>query len=109
MAFFVHAFVVRANAANAIAIKQEFGARKSGEDGNTSLFHLAAEPLHESIERDDIVAMIAQRRWRTPQLELVLLRKKVNCLPGDFCIERRFFFEAGKQFAHGTRVEQRTR
>ena len=80
---------------------------ESGEDGDAGLFHLAAQPLHETIERDDVVAVIAQRRRRDGQLELALLGEKVDGFFGDLGVERSFLFESGKQFAHGARIEQR--
>ena len=51
--------------------------------------------------------MIAQRRRSDGQLELALLGEKVNGFFRDLGVERSFFFESGKKFAHGSRVEQR--
>ena len=107
MAFFVHAFVVGADAGDAVAVVKKFGAGESGEDGDAGFFDLAAQPLHEAIQRDDVVAMVAQRRRSDGQLELALLGEKVDGFFRDFGVERGFFLESGKQFAHGSRVEQR--
>ena len=107
MTLFVHAFVVGADAGDAAAIEEKFRAGESSEDGDAGLFHLAAHPLHETVERDDVVAMVAQRRRRDGKFELALLREKVDSFFRDFGVEWRFFLESGKKFAHGTRIKQR--
>ena len=76
--FLVDAFVVGAHADDAVAVVEQFGAGESGEDGDARLFHFAAEPLHEFVDRDDVIAMIAQRRRRDGQFELAVLGKEVD-------------------------------
>src|SRR5579872_5131158 len=53
--------------------------------------------------------MVAQRRWSDGQFELAFFSQKVNGFFGDSGVEGSFFFEPWKQFAHGTRVQQRAR
>ncbi len=105
MAFLVHTFVIGLNAGNAVAVEKQFRACESGEDRNAGLFDLAAQPLHEAIQGDDVIAVIAQRGRRDGQLELALFGEKVNGLFRHLGIERGFFFESGKEFAHGSRIE----
>ena len=107
MAFFIDALVVSADANHAIAVVEQFRSSEAGEDGDARLFHLAAQPLHESVQRDHIVAVIAQERRRNRQLELALLGEKVDRFLRDFGIEWSLLFKSGKQFAHRARVEQR--
>ena len=103
----VHAFVVGAHANHAACFKQKLGAGESGEDGNAGFLYLAAQPLHELVDGDDIVAVIAHRRRSDGKLEFAGAGQEVNRLLHDRGIERRFLFEAGKQLAHGTRIKQR--
>src|SRR5215469_2636162 len=70
LAVLVDAFVIGANAEDAAFFKQQFGSGKPSEHGYAGRFHLAAQPLNEMIDRDHIVAVIAQRRRRDWQLEL---------------------------------------
>ena len=103
----VNALVVCANSGNTITIEQQFGACKASEDRDSSLFYFASQPFHKAIQRNDVIAVISQRRRRDGKLELAFFGKKVDCFFAHFSIERRFFFKAGKQFMHGARVEQR--
>ena len=80
---------------------------KSGENRDARLFYLAAQPFHKPVQRDDVVAVIAQRRRSDGKLELALLSEEVNRFFRNLGIDRSFLFESGKQFAHGPRIEQR--
>ena len=53
--------------------------------------------------------MIAQRRRRDGKLEFAFLGKEVNRLFRDRCLDRRFFLESRKKFAHGAGIKQRAR
>src|SRR5262249_37492645 len=66
----VHAFVIGADTSNAVSVEEKFRSRKTGEDSNPGLLDLAAQPLHKLVQRDDVVAMIAQRGRSNGQLEL---------------------------------------
>src|SRR5205814_2713567 len=103
----VDALIVGANSANAITIEQQFGACKASEDRDSSLFYFASQPFHKAIQRNDVIAVISQRRRRDGKLELAFFSKKVDCFFAHFSIERSFLFETGKQFAHRPRIKQR--
>src|SRR3989441_1715111 len=92
----VDALIVGANSANAITIEQQFGACKAGEDRYSSLLDFAPQPFHKAIQRNDIIAVISQRRRRDGKLELAFFSKKVDCFFAHFSIERSFLFETGK-------------
>ena len=70
LAVLVHAFVVGAHARHAAGLEQQLGAGESGEYGDARLFNLAAQPLHEPVDRDHVVAVIAHGRRRDGELEL---------------------------------------
>ena len=53
--------------------------------------------------------MIAQRRRRDGKLELALLGEEINSFLRDFGVEGRLFFKPGKEFAHGSWIEQSSR
>ena len=89
------------------AVEEKFRPGESGEDRDAGLFHLAAQPFHKPVQRDDVVAVIAQRRRRDRKLEFAFLGQKVNSFFRDFGIDRRFLLESGKKFAHGSGIEQR--
>src|SRR5579864_7670946 len=57
------ALVVGADASDAVAVGYQFRSGEPSEDGDPSFFHLAAQPLHEPVQRNHVVAMIPQR-WR---------------------------------------------
>src|SRR6266705_1841735 len=103
----VDALIVRADAGNTIAIEQQLGAGEAGEDRYSSLLDFAPQPFHKAIQRNDIIAVISQRRRRDGKFDFAFFGKKVDCFFAHFSIERRFFFKAGKQFMHGARFEQR--
>ena len=107
----VHTLVVGANAGDAVAIffavEEQFRSGESGEDGDAGFFHLAAQPLHKPVQRNDVIAVIAQWRRRDGKLEFAFLGQEVNRFFRDFGVDRRFLLESGKQFAHGAGIEQR--
>ena len=109
MTFFVDALVVGAHAGDAIAVEKQFRSGKSSEDRDPGLFHLAAQPLHKSVQRNHVVAVVAQKRRRDRQLELALLGEEINRFLRDLGIERRFLLKSRKQFAHRPRIKQRAR
>ena len=77
----VHAFVVGANSGDAASFEKQLRPGESSKDGDASFLHFATEPLHKAIERDDVVAVIAQGRRGDGKLEFVFLRKKVDRFP----------------------------
>src|SRR5262249_45751901 len=54
----VNAFVARSHTNDRIVFDQEFGARKSGKDVDTALLNLFAEPPHEFVQRNNVIAMV---------------------------------------------------
>src|SRR5689334_20541634 len=58
----VDTLVVSSHTDYAVIFDQQFGTRKTIEDGDSSLLDFLPHPLHEAIDGDDVVAVIAQRR-----------------------------------------------
>src|SRR5579885_3196703 len=113
LALLVHAFVIGAHASyarqlriGAVAGKQKLGSCESGKDGDACFFYLLAHPLDELVQRDDIVAVVAQRRRNDGQLTGLVFAEEIDGLLQDLGIERRFLFESRKKLPHGARVEQ---
>src|SRR5207248_9831236 len=57
----------------------------------------APQPFHKAIQRNDIIAVISQRRRRDGKLELAFFSKKVDCFFAHFSIERSFLFERSEE------------
>ena len=103
-AVLIHAFVFGEDARDSVFFVEKFAACELREKIHAFLFHQATEPFHEFVERDDVVAMILQRRRRDGQLVGVFFGKKVSGVAGDGRVERRGFFEVGNKFAERARV-----
>ena len=69
VSFFVDALIVGADSGHTVAIEEQFGAGESSENRNAGLFDFAAKPLHKPVQRDDVVAMVAQEGRRDGELE----------------------------------------
>ena len=109
MAFFVNALVVGTDSGDPVAVEEKLGTGESGEDCDPGLFHLAAQPFHKAIERDNVIAVVAQRRRSDRQFELALLGEEINRLFLHFRVERSFLLEIRQQLANAPRIEQCTR
>ena len=109
MSFFVDALVVSANAGDAVALEKQFRSGESGEDRDAGFFDLASKPLHELVQRDDVVAVIAKERWRDGKLELRFFCEEVDAFLDHLRVERSFFFEIGQKFCNRTGIEQSSR
>ena len=109
MSFFVDALVVSANAGDAVALEKQFRSGESGEDRDAGFFDLASEPLHELVQRDDVVAVIAKERRCDGKLEFRFFCEEVDAFLDHFRVERRLLFEVGQQFRNRTGVEQSSR
>ena len=107
LVLFVDALVVGAHAGDAIAVVEQFRSGKARENRDPRLFDFARQPLHEPVDRDDVVAVILQRRRRERKLVMAGARQKVNAFFVDHGVERGFAFESGQQFFHRARIEQR--
>src|SRR5215469_8284020 len=74
----VETFVIGADAGDAVSFEQQLGSCKTREHRDPRLLDFSAQPLHKSVERNDVIAVVAQRRRSDGQLELALLGEKVN-------------------------------
>ncbi len=113
MVLFVDAFVVGAHAGDSIAVwvtlKEQFRSGEAGENRDPRGFDFGRQPLHKSVDRDDVVAMIPQRGRRDGKLVMARARQEVNSIFVDHRVERSFVFESGQKFFHGARIEERAR
>src|SRR5580692_1301594 len=100
MTLFIDALVVGADADDAIAVEQQFRPREAGEYGNPRGFDFAAQPFYKSVERNNVVPMVAQRRRGDRKLKLAFLGEKVDGFFRDLSIERGFFFESWQKLTH---------
>ena len=71
-------------------------------------FDEPTEPLHEFVERNDVIAVIPERRWSDGKLERARLSEVISCIARDRSIERGRFFEIGDEFAKRARVHDRS-
>ena len=81
-----------------------------GEVLMTPCFDETAKPLHEPVERDDVVAVIPQRRRGDGKSQLTGPGEEINSIVMDFRCERRAF--GGKvrhQATKRRRIENRAR
>src|ERR1700737_3398153 len=106
----VHALVIGADTGYPVtifvAVEEEFGARESPENRDAGFFHLGPQPLYKPVERDNVVAVIAQWWRRDGEFESAFLGQEIDGFFGNFGIQRRFLLESRKKFAHGARIEQ---
>src|SRR4029077_16163094 len=102
----VDALIVSANTAYALAVVEQFRAGESSEGSDPSFLHFAAQPFHKTVQRDDVIAVIAQRRRRDGKLEFAFLREEINRFLADGRVERGFFLKTWQQLSHGARIEQ---
>ena len=107
LAVLVDALVFGNHAGDAVFFVEQFPAGELREDVDALLFDQAAEPFHELVERNDVVAVILQRRRRDGKLVRAFLGEVVGGIAGDGRIERRGFLEIGDQFAQRARVHDR--
>ncbi len=104
LAVLVDAFVFGEDAGDAVFFVEQFATGKLREEIDAFFFDEAAEPFHELVERDDVVAVILQRRRRDGELVRIAFGEVVSGVAGDGSVERRGFFEVGDEFAEGARV-----
>ena len=74
------AAIARSHADDAIAVIEHLGRRKAREDVNAFGFDQAAEPLDEPVERDDVVAVIPERRRGDRKLHLAGAGEEVDVI-----------------------------
>ena len=107
LVLFVDALVVGADADDAIAVEKQFRSGETGEDRDPRCFDFARHPLHEAVDRDDVVAVVAHRRRRDGKLVVLIARQEVNRFLVNYGVERGFVFESRQKFLHGARIEER--
>ena len=99
LAVFVHALVFGEDAGDAVLFVEQFPAGKLSENVDAFFFDEAAQPFHQFIKRDDVVAVILQRRRRDGKLVTAVFGEIVGGVAGDGRIERRGTFEIRDEFA----------
>ncbi len=75
--------------------RRKVPAGKLGEKIHAFFLDQAAQPFHQFVERDNVVAVILQRRRSDGKLPRVIFGEVVGGVAGDRRIERRSFFEVG--------------
>ncbi len=101
LAIFVEALVFRDHAGNAGAFVNQFGAAKFLEDVHSTCFHESPEPFRDFAERDDVVALVLERRRSDRETERRLLGEKQRGGIGDRSVQRRGLFEIRNEFGEG--------
>ncbi len=102
----VDTFVVGTNTAHPFAVVEQLGAGESSEHSDPGFFQLAAHPFHKTVERDHVIAVIAQWRRRDRKFESSFLGEEINRFLADGSVERGFLLKTWQQLAHGARIEQ---
>ena len=77
------------------------------EDVHARLLDQAAKPLHQFVERNDVVAVIAQRRRSDRQFPGARGGEEIGGIVRDRRIERGCFREIGNEFREAARVHHR--
>ena len=81
--------------------------KEAGARGGLLGLHLLGQPPGELVERDDVVAVILERRRRDRQAELALRRQEVDVVLTHFLGERRALGdEVGNQVTQRRRIEE---
>ena len=99
--------IAGADAGHARALEQHLLAGEPHEQIDPGGLDLPGQPLDELAERDDVVAVIAERRRRDRQPELAAGRQVVDAVGADLAGQRRALGdEVGDQFGQRGRIEQ---
>ena len=107
LAVLVDALVVGDDAGDSVAFVDQLRAGKLREDIHARLLDQAAQPLHQLVHRDNVVAVIAQRRRRDRQFPGVARGQEVSGVVRDGRIERRSLLPIGNQLGQPARVHHR--
>ena len=107
--FLINSLVARANTDDAVIfIIKHLRSGKFGEDVDASLFAFFAEPSGQTIERDDVIAVILEWRWCDGRANCVRLRQVEKIVFLDERFERRALFdEIRYQLLERARVHHR--
>ncbi len=104
------AAVARSHPDDAIAVIENLGRRKAGEDVNALGFDQPAKPFDEPVERNDVVAVILERRRSDWKLDLAGPGEKVDVIVMDFRGEwRAALLEVRHELPERRRIEDRAR
>ena len=106
-AVLVHAFIFGEDAGDAVFVVEQFPAGKLREEVHALFFDEAAEPFHQLVERDDVVAMILQRRRSDGKFVAAGFGEVVGRVAGNGSVERSGFFEVRDELAQSARVHDR--
>ena len=85
----VEPLVAGPHAGDPVAVEQHLRAGEAGEDIDARFLHEARQPLDEAVERDDVVAVVAQRRGRDGEPQRPLARQEVDPIFADGGVQRR--------------------
>src|SRR5213593_1782389 len=77
---FVDALVACAHAGDGISVNEELCAGESGKYIDAGFFDLFAEPSRELVQRDNVIAVILQRRRNNREAEFAILRQKKDVI-----------------------------
>ena len=102
--------IARAHADHAVPVREDILAGKSGEEVDASAVDLIGQPANEGIQRNDVVAVIAQRRRDDRERQLRRSGQEVDAIVRDLGDERRAFLaKVGNQLAKRRGVEHGAR
>ena len=105
LAVFVAAFVFGNYAGDGLAFVDQLRAGKLREDIYAGLLHETAEPLHQLVQRDNVIAVVPQRRRRDRQFPGAAGRQKIGGIIGDRRVERRRFRKIRHEFGQSAGIE----
>ena len=109
-AVLVESAIAGAHADHARAVVEHLRCGKPREDVHARGFDLTGEPLHELVERDDVVAVVLERRRRDRKRHLAALGEEIHRVVMHRARERRALgFEIGNQILQRAWVEHRAR
>ena len=104
------AAIARAHAGDAIAVVENLGRGEAGEDVDAFGFDQPAQPFHEAVQRNDVVAVVLERRGREGKGGLAAAGEEVDVIVVHQGAERRAaLLEVGDQVAERARIEHRAR
>ena len=103
------AFVARAHTHDRRAIEQHRLARKAREQVDTRRFDELAHPLGDLVERDDVVAVVPERRRRDRQPKRPPRRQEVDVVLTHLAFERRRRREVRHELGQRRRIQERAR
>ena len=102
--------VARSHPGDTIAVIENLGRRKAGEDVNALSFDQPAKPFDEPVERNDVVAVILERRRSDWKLDLARAGEKVDVIVMDFSREwGAALLEVRHELPERRRIEDRAR